>query len=430
MQKYMRWSAILVVLMLALAACQGGGGDASPDASEPAATDGGDGGGGAAETCEADEFGCIEVAEGESIRIATALVISGADSNLGLDAQYGVQVANEERPEVAGREVELDFQDDGCSAEGGTSVAQSLASDTTIAAVIGTSCSSAGVPAAEILSGNGILLLSPSATAPGLTLPDARQPFFFRTAHNDEIQGAAMAAFAYDVLGVTTAATIHDGGPYTEQLQQVFADSFEELGGEITGTEAVDPEATDVSGQLTSLAADEPEFLFYPIFTQAGGQVTRQAPETEGLADTILAGADGLLSPAFIEAAGAENAEGMYLSGPQADFGDAYQNEFLPAYSDVSGEEEPISAFHAHAYDAYNIVADAIEAVGIEEDGTLYIPRTALRDYLAELADYDGLTGSLTCNENGDCANSTITVREVRDGEFVPIWNSVDGDLE
>jgi branched-chain amino acid transport system substrate-binding protein len=432
MQKYMRWSAILVVLMIALAACQSGGGDASEEpsaeGSAPASTDGG--GGGAAETCDADEFGCIEVAEGESIRISTALVISGADSSLGLDAQYGVQVANEERPEVAGREVELDFQDDGCSAEGGTTVAQSLASDTTIAAVIGTSCSSAGVPASEILSGQGILLVSPSATAPSLTLPDARQPFFFRTAHNDEIQGAAMADFAYNVLGVTTAATIHDGGPYTEQLQQVFADSFEELGGTITGTEAVDPEATDVSGQLTSIAAGEPEFLFFPIFIQAGGQVARQAKQTEGLEDTILAGADGILSPAFIEAAGVENANGMYMSGPQADFGDRYQNEFLPAYSDVSGEEEPIAAFHAHAYDAYNIIADAIEEVGIDEDGTLYIPRTALRDYLAGLTDYDGLTGSLTCNENGDCANSTITVREVREGEFVPIWNSVDGDLE
>jgi len=431
MQKYMRLSAILFTLMLVLAACSsdtGGSASEEPEGSAPASQGGG--GESASEVCDADEFGCVEVADGESIRIATALVINGPDSNLGLDAQYGVQVANEERPEVAGHEVELDFNDDGCSAEGGTTVAQSLVSDTTIAAVIGTSCSSAGVPAAEILSGAGILLLSPSATAPGLTLPDARQPFFFRTAHNDEIQGAAMADFAYNVLGMTTAATIHDGGPYTEQLQQVFQDNFIEMGGEITGTEAVDPEATDVSGQLTSLAAETPEFLFFPIFTQAGGQVARQAHQTEGLEDVILAGADGLLSPAFIEAAGAENAEGMYLSGPQADFGDAYQNDFLPAYTDVSGEEEPISAFHAHAYDAYNIVADAIESVGIEEDGTLYISRTALRDYLAELTDYDGLTGSLTCNENGDCANSTITVRQVRDGEFVPIWNSVEGDIE
>lgn len=426
---YYRWTAILAVLLLALAACSptpSGSVSGSPAAS---------GTGGATadpETvCAEDEFGCVEVGDGEAIRIATALVINGPDSNLGLDAQYGVEVANEERPEVAGHEVELDFNDDGCSAEGGTTVAQNLASDTTIAAVIGTSCSSAGVPASEILSDAGVVLLSPSATAPGLTLPDARQPFFFRTAHNDEIQGAAMADFAYNVLGVKTAATIHDGGPYTEQLQQVFADSFVELGGEITGTEAVDPKATDVSGQLTSLAAGTPEFLFFPIFTQAGGQVARQAHQTEGLEDTILAGADGLLSPAFIEAAGAENAEGMYLSGPQADFGDRYQDEFLPAYTDVSGEEEPISAFHAHAYDAYNIVADAIEAVALEgDDGTLYIPRTALKDQIAGLSNYPGLTGDLTCNENGDCANSTITVREVRDGEFVPIWNSVEGDLE
>lgn len=434
MQKYMRWSAVLIVLMLVLAACQNGG-DASdaPDESEPAASAGESApaeSAAATGDCDSDEFGCVEIADGEAIRIATALVISGPDSNLGLDAQYGTEVAHEERPEAAGHEVELDFNDDGCSAEGGTTVAQQLAADTTVAAVIGTSCSSAGVPASEILSGAGILLVSPSATAPGLTLPDARQPFFFRTAHNDEIQGAAMADFAYNVLGVTTAATIHDGGPYTEQLQQVFADSFEELGGTITGTEAVDPEATDVSGQLTELAAGTPEFLFFPIFTQAGGQVARQAGETEGLEDTILAGADGLLSPAFIEAAGAENAEGMYLSGPQADFGDRYQNEFLPAYTDVSGEEQPISAFHAHAYDAYNIILDAIEEVSFEEDGTLFIPRTALRDYFAELSEYDGLTGSLTCNENGDCANSTITVRQVRDGEFVPIWNSVEGDLE
>jgi branched-chain amino acid transport system substrate-binding protein len=121
----------------------------------------------------------------------------------------------------------------------------------------------------------------------------------------------------------------------------------------------------------------------------------------------------------------------MFLSGPQADFGDRYQNDFLPAYTDVSGEDEPIAAFHAHAYDAYNILADAIEAVAIEgDDGIMYIPRTALRDAVAGLTDYDGLTGTLTCNENGDCANSTITVREVRDGKFVPIWNSVDGPIE
>ena len=75
----------------------------------------------------------------------------------------------------------------------------------------------------------------------------------------------------------------------------------------------------------------------------------------------------------------------MYFSGPDLNLGDRYEDEFLPAYSEVSGEEDPIAPYHAHGYDAANIIFDAIEAVGIEgDDGTLYIPKDALRDYIAE----------------------------------------------
>ena len=65
----------------------------------------------------------------------------------------------------------------------------------------------------------------------------------------------------------------------------------------------------------------------------------------------------------------------MYLSGPDLDFaGDFYADEFLPAYTEVSGEDAPISVFHAHAFDAYNMLADAIEAVAFDEDGTTVHP--------------------------------------------------------
>src|SRR5687768_14331000 len=219
MQKYMRWSAILVVLMLVLAACTSDGGAGSPDetaseapASEPAGTDGG--GTGSAADCDADEFGCIELAEGDPLVIGTALVITGANETLGLDVQYGVEVARTMAPEIAGHEVEFNHQDDGCSTEGGTAAARALLSEENIAGVIGTSCSSAGIPAAEILSAEGILLVSPSNTAPSLTAPETREPFYARTAHNDSIQGAAMAQFVCEVLGLSTAATIDDGSAY------------------------------------------------------------------------------------------------------------------------------------------------------------------------------------------------------------------------
>ena len=427
MQKYMRWSGILVVLMLVLAACSSGGGSSTAPSEEPgesvAASDGGDGGTGSAADCDADEFGCIELAEGDPILIGTAMVITGANESLGLDSQYGAQVAQQMRPQIAGHDVEFNHQDDGCSTEGGTAAARALLSVENIAAVIGTSCSSAGIPAAEILSAEGIMLVSSSNTAPSLTAPETHEPFYARTAHNDSIQGAAMAQFVSEVLGATTAATIDDGSAYADQLAAVFAKSFaEDYGGTITAEEAISVGDTDFSGVLGNIAADSPEFLYFPIFVAEGALITQQARETPGLEDTVLGGADGILSPDWIEAAG-DAAEGAVLSGPDLAFsGDFYEAEFLPAYTEISGEDAPISAFHAHAFDAYNMLADAIEAVAFEDGGTTYIPRTALRDAFFATEGYEGITGTLTCDENGDCADAKISVSEVQDGEFVRIW--------
>ena len=422
MQKYMRWSAILVVLMLVLAACQSdGGGEASPGESEPVETT--DGGTGSAADCDADEFGCIELAEGDPLVVGTALVITGANETLGLDSQYGAEVARTLTPEIAGHEVEFNHQDDGCSTEGGTAAARALLSEENIAGVIGTSCSSAGIPAAEILSAEGILLVSSSNTAPSLTAAETHEPFYARTAHNDSIQGAAMAQFVCEVLGLGSAATIHDGSAYADQLAAVFREEFTaQCDGTITSEEAIGVGDTDFSGVLGNIAADSPEFLYYPIFVAEGALLTQQARETAGLEDTVLAGADGILTPDWLNAAG-DAAEGAVLSGPDLAFsGDFYEAEFLPAYTEVSGEDEPISVFHAHAFDAYNMLAAAIEAVAFTDGGTTYIPRTALRDAFMATSGFEGITGTLTCNETGDCADAKISVSEVQGGEFVRIW--------
>jgi branched-chain amino acid transport system substrate-binding protein len=423
MLKHMRWSAFLAVLVLVLAACDTGG-DAS---TAPSTAASGGATGSADEVCGADPFGCAEVAAGDPIVLGTALVITGPDASLGLDSQYGSQVAVNLRGQVLGHDVELNNQDDGCTADGGTSAANLLRSLPEVVAVIGTSCSSAGVPAAQILSEAGILLVSPSNTAPSLTDPATHEEFYARTAHNDKIQGAAMAQFACEELQVTTAATVHDGSPYAEQLQQVFVDEFAALcDGTTTAQEAVTPEQDDFASLLSSIATSNdgaaPEFFYYPIFTAAGSLLTQQAKSTAGMEDTILAAADGVFNPDFLAAAG-EAAEDMYLSGPDLAFsGDFYESQFKPEYEEVSGQAEPISVFHAHAYDAVNMVLDAIAASAIEEDGTLFIPRTGLRDAFFSTSGYAGVTGTLTCDENGDCADAKISVSQVQDGEFTRIW--------
>jgi branched-chain amino acid transport system substrate-binding protein len=180
---------------------------------------------------------------------------------------------------------------------------------------------------------------------------------------------------------------------------------------------------------LTKIAATEPEFIYYPIFIAEGAFITTQAKEVSGLEDVILAGADGMISPDFVEAAG-EAAEGMYMSGPDLAFENPLGQAFLAKHLEMYGEE-PLSAFHAHAYDAAMMLMAAIEQVAVEDaDGVLYIPRQALRDALYATSNFEGITGILNCNEYGDCADPLITVNQIRDGDYVPVWTQGVGMLE
>jgi len=376
-----------------------------------------------------DALGCVEVTEGDPIIIASALVVSGPNASLGLDAQYGVEIALENKVELFGHPLELQAEDGGCSAEGGQTVATKIASNEDIVAVVGHNCSSSCTPAAPIYADAGITMVSPSCTAPSLTAPDLHAASFLRSCHNDSVQGKIAAEYAYNVLGARSAATIHDGSPYAEQLQAVFADSFKELGGEVTAQEAVNVGDTDMRPLLTSIATASPDALYYPVFIAEGGFITAQSAEVSGLENTILMGADGMQSPEFIEAAGPAG-ENMYLTGPDLSFGNKIYDDFLVAYAEKSGTDTPTAPFHAHAFDATNMILKAIEKVAVESDGTLYIPRSALRDAIYATSGMDGITGSLTCDANGDCADPKISVVQIQDGAFTRVWPEAEEAAE
>ena len=163
-------------------------------------------------------------------------VITGENQSLGLDSQYGAELAVDYwgdkafdgvNGQIKGHEVTLVNEDEGCSAEGGTAGAQKLVTDTQIVAVLGTSCSSAALGVADKIFGDAGD--PPGFTVehwPALTNPATHNPFYLRTAHNDAVQGAVVANFAFNELGAATAATIHDGSPYAEGLANAFAESF------------------------------------------------------------------------------------------------------------------------------------------------------------------------------------------------------------
>jgi branched-chain amino acid transport system substrate-binding protein len=373
-------------------------------------------------TCD-DPIGCVEIAPGAPIRIAYFLVVSGPDESLGVDSRRGVELAVDDKGPILGHPIEVTGEDDGCSAEGGEAGGTRLAADPTLVGVIGTSCSSAARVALPHLSGAGLAIVSPSNTAVDLTLPELHVAGYARTAHSDSIQGAAAARFAMEVLGAQNAATIHDGSIYAEQLQGVFADTFREMGGTITSQEAVSPDDVDMRPVLTRIAADSPDIIYSPIFIRAGAQIASQRPTIAGLENTHLMVADGQFSPDFVAGAG-DAVEGVYVSSPDLEaFAGGYE-DFLTKHMERYGEN-PISIFHAHAYDATMILLNAIERVAVQDaNANLFIPRQALRDAVFATENHQGLTGNLTCTEYGDCADPQIAVYEYHAGEFPPerIW--------
>jgi len=360
-----------------------------------------------------DPVGVVKVNKGQPITIAYWLVVAGPDASLGIDSRRGIEIAIDDKKTVAGFSVRLIGEDSGCNAEGGVTAATKLASNQSVVAAIGSTCSSEAVPGAPILWKAGIVTVSPSNTAPVLTDRNRSADYdgYLRTAHNDLVQGRVAADFARKVLKVGRAATIHDGSPYAEGLANAFADNFKKQGGTITSQEAIAPTDTDMRPVLTKIAAGKPELVYYPIFVAAGGFVTRQAKEVAGLQNVKLMGADGLFSPDFQKAAG-ESAIGMYQTSPDlsaAALGPRY-TQFLDKHKKKYGEN-PLSAFHAHAYDAAMIIFAAIEKVGKKDAaGNLYIGRKALRDALFATKGFRGVTGTVTCNPYGDCADPKIAV--------------------
>jgi branched-chain amino acid transport system substrate-binding protein len=402
--KHRRWFkalGVVAVLSIVAGACASDNG-------------GGGGGGGGGVDCATVEFGCVEVGADEAINLGAAQVISGADSTLGQDQVNALELAldhldgtfDQKDGTLLDHPVKLTTEDELCSAEGGQTAGTALAADASIVAVVGTSCSSAALGVADKLLGDkGVLLISGSNTSPALTDPALHNPFYARTAHNDRIQGAIVAEFALgEDLGAKTAATIADESPYTQGLVGAFEANFEAGGGTLTGSEQVDSEDTDFKPPLRALAEQKPDILYFPIFVAACTLVIKQAAEI--MPDTTLIVSDGCLSSDTLKNAG-KAADGVWASSPDLSAfqtNEFYSGEFIPAYQAAFGSD-PLSVFHAHAYDAANVVFDAIKKVAIDNgDGSLSIPRQALRDAVFATSGYKGVTGTITCLPTGDCA--------------------------
>ena len=203
--------------------------------------------------------------------------------------------------------------------------------------------------------------------------------------------------------------TVDDGDEYTTGLTVAFDDAFGALGGEMVAAYRVGKTQTDMTDVLAEIAAAEPDGIYFPLFKEAGTPFVEQAKALPVLEDARLITASALFTAEFLST---PQSLGIYYAAP-APRDDTNVNEVtgrstgevLAAYRAMYGEPEV--TYWPHAYDAATLLLSAIESVGERRGDRLHVDRAALRDAIAETQGFQGLLGTLSCDEFGDCGTGS-----------------------
>lgn len=369
------------------------------------------------EACTADSIGCAKIAPGQTIKIGMGAPMTGDYAQFGVDISQGAKIAITDAGELEGFKFELVAEDDGGSAEGGASVANKLASDPTVVAIAGHIFSGATDAAMPTYEKAGIPMMSPSATNPPLTEKGSK--VFNRVVFTDAAQGKFAAEYLFNTLSVKKIAVMHDGSPYGQGLSDVTAARFAELGGEVVATEAITPGENDYSSPLSAIASKKPEAVYFGGYNGEAVVLANQWVQS-GLEGVIFFGCDGTYGDDFLKRSGV-NGEGSYavsLVPTSSDAVTKFNETYLQQYGAKAGS---LSPYTWNAYDATAVLTSAIKSVAVKGgDGNLYIPRAALVAAVRGTKGYQGLSGTLSCDEKGECNASGPIFYTVKDGQWVP----------
>ena len=209
-------------------------------------------------------LGCgkSDTAKSDEIRIGALFELTGAVANYGKSSLNGAQMAVDEinaKGGINGKKIKLISADNKSEPSEAGNQATKLITKDKVAVIVGPCTSGSTAAASPVVSGSKIPLISPSATAPGITVDEKGKvrPYIFRVCFTDPFQGKILATFAVDELKVKRVAIYNDSSSdYSKGLAEVFAKTLEEKGGEVIAQEAFLAKDQDFKATLTKLKAD------------------------------------------------------------------------------------------------------------------------------------------------------------------------------
>lgn len=295
--------------------------------------------------------------------------------------------------------LKLIIEDDHNLPEMSVEAARKLILQDGVAALIGPQLSRTAIRVSEIAQELGVPMISPGSTHPDTT---AAKPLVYRIAMVDTDQGAVMARFAREDLGMQRAAVLFDAAnPYNSFMAEIFSQVFTRLGGELAAYESYATGEVDFSQQLAAIQESGAEFLYLPNYSHEITMQTEQAAQMGlhpifGGSDTWGEYQDGSrptqLDGSFFTASFSVESAGA----PAAAFIERFQMETGRQPDDVA----------ALTYDAFTLLFTAISSQG---EGN----SAAIQKGLQETTLFEGVTGTISYHGTGDPERSIIIMRIV-----------------
>ena len=308
-------------------------------------------------------------------------------------------------------QVELFVEDNAGKPEQSASAAQELIAEQDVVAIIGPNASRYAIPASEIAESARVPLISPWSTNPRLTL-DARtgapKKYVFRACFIDPFQGRVVAKFVLDQLKAKKAAVLYDvASDYNKGIAEYFKKTFEENGGWIVAFETYTTNDKDFSAQLTKIKSASPDIVFLPNYYS---EVPLQVQQAHRLGLNVpFVGSDSWGSPELMKLCGGD-CEGYYFSTHySADAATPAAKQFIAAYQQkYATTPDDVAAL---TWDAFGLLWQALRGAG-------RVDRQAVRDALAHISDYQGVTGTMKFQGgSGDPIKSAVIV-QIKNGRF------------
>lgn len=352
-------------------------------------------GGGGSDAINIGLAGPMSQGSGRSMRQAAEMAIEQVNRDGGID----------------GRQLALVVKDDGASPEQGITVATQLRDDPSVVAVVGHINSSVTLAAARIYNEgrNPVVELSPASSSP---LISAAGPWTFRVCPTDLQHGPALAEWAYGRLGSRRATVVYVNDAYGRGVLQSFAGAFERQGGALAGSDPFLPtmleDGSEIEPYLRRAVRGGTDALMVAGQAEEGRKIIAAARQL-GYDGPIL-GPDGMTGLREM----GEVAEGVFVSSAfLPDRPTPTAQAFVKAYQERFDELPDHRA--AMTYDAVLLLARAIEEAGTD--------REAIRAYLDTVGRgspaFDGVSGSIAFDENGDVAGKEVAVGVIRGGRLV-----------